>query len=107
VVAHEAFTGELLQFFQLTLEACGNLRVHPRAGGEKPDHYRLVRAFAHGLTEKGGIAFVEHIDDAVIIDVVTAFFEVPTASGASGDFLCDRLAARRTEFHTQFLHRTG
>jgi hypothetical protein len=50
---------------------------------------------------------VEHIDDAVIIDVLTAFAEVSAAGGTGGDFLRDRLAACRTELHGVILRRTG
>jgi hypothetical protein len=67
----------------------------------------LVGALADGSAEKSGIAFVEHIDDAVIIDVLTAFAEVSAAGGTGGDFLRDRLAACRTELHGVILRRTG
>jgi hypothetical protein len=67
----------------------------------------LVRAFTDGAAEKGGIALVEHIDDAVIVDALKAFAEVSAAGGAGCNFLCDRLAASRTEFHDQVLLRTG
>jgi hypothetical protein len=50
---------------------------------------------------------VEDIDDAVIVNVVATLAEAAAAGGTGGDFLCDRLAARRTEFHFQKLSRTG
>jgi hypothetical protein len=107
MVAYEPFAGKFLQFFQFALEPRSNLRTYPRPWGEQTDHHMLIRALTDGSTEKGGIAFVEDIDDAVIIDGLAALAQVSTAGGAGSNFLRDRLAARRAEFHNQILRRTG
>jgi hypothetical protein len=59
----------------------------------------LLGALADGPAKKGGIAFVEHIDDAVIIDGLAALADVSAAGGTNEDLLRDRLAAGRAEFH--------
>jgi len=56
-----------------------------------------VRSERHG--RETGVPFVKHIDDAVIVDGVPALAEISAQAGQSGDFIRDRLAARRTEFH--------
>ncbi len=107
VVAHEALSGKLFQFFQLALEARGDLGSHSRPRGKKADHHMLVRAFTNGPAEKRGIALMKRIDDAVIIDGLAPLAQVSAAGGTGSDFICDRLATSRTEFHNQVLRRQG
>jgi hypothetical protein len=66
----------------------------------------LVGALPNGMAEKRGVPFVKHIDDAVVVDGVPALAEISPAGGAGGDFIRDRLAARRTEFHGVIPRRT-
>jgi len=100
------FAGKLLELLEFALEPCGDRRVHPGALGEKADHDMLVGALADRPAKKRGKAFVQHIDDTVVVDGLPAFAEAPAAGGAGGDFICNRLAARRTEFHGVILRRT-
>jgi hypothetical protein len=65
-----------------------------------------VRAFPDRSAEKGGIAFVEDIDDAIVVYGLTAFAEFSAASRTGSDFLGDGLAARPTEFHNSILRGT-
>jgi hypothetical protein len=99
-VTNESLAWEFAEFVDFMLESGCHRFGNAGARRKQPDHNVLVGALAHGAAEKGGVALVEHIDDAVVIDELTAFAEVLTTGGAYGDLIRDRLAARRTELHS-------
>jgi hypothetical protein len=99
MVADKALVRQLFQLLELALQPGGHLRIHAGGGGEKADHDVLVSAFADGAAQEGGVAFVEDIDDAVVVDGAAAFGDPAAAGGAGGDSLRYRLTTDRAGFH--------
>ena len=98
-MAHEIVFRKLVKGFEFPFQTLGDGAVHPRFAGENPQHDRRVPPRLHGTAQNAGIAFVQDVEDAVIIDGLPPLADHTPAGGAGGYFFRQKLAALLTYFH--------
>jgi hypothetical protein len=79
LMADEAFIGQPFETFQFLLQPIRHFFVDPRLGRKQTDHDHLAGSLPNGSAKKTGMAFVQNIDDAVIVDVFAAFTDFVAA----------------------------
>ena len=99
---YEILSWQFLEFLEFSPEPRGRLLIHPRFGHEKADHDHLSRSQSDGPAKETGVAFVEYINDAVIIYVFSPFADLASARRACGDLFGNGLVTIWAEFQGLF-----
>ena len=98
--------GKFFEFLQFSFQPPDNFFIHPGFRGEQADHDQFLGTLAYRPAQKAGVAFVENIDNTVIINVFSPFANNTAAGGTGGDFFRYRLIAFWTKFHRLRTYRT-
>ena len=106
-VTHEIGFRKGLQLFQFVFEPPGQVVIDAGRRRKNANHDRVIVALALGLAEDAGVALMQHLQNAIVVDGRPAGGHFGSAGRAGGDFFSDDLPAFATDLHREVSPRTA
>jgi hypothetical protein len=98
----KAFIRKLLEFLDFPHESGGDIAINPGLMCKQPDHNMFVGPFSNGATQETGVALMQNINDAVIVNVFSTFSNFIATRGTDSDLFGYRLITLWAKFHKLF-----